>query len=203
MQNESCEHPADRPEKSWSKIEGENVYKIKSWPSSRKAIATVVALVVVAGLVAGGLAWSSHQTKKKCAQQVELLTAQVSQFDAVIADAKTTLELAVKLAPHADGYADSDEGKAQIDKLNKAVDKAEKSKVDSSKPGCATRNELKEITGLTGERGKAIDELNSNAEQFNESLGKWRLNKASEQAKLVWIKLKSILSRLAKMPTSS
>ncbi len=145
----------------------------------------------------------SMVSAKKCAQQVELLTAQVSQFDAAIADAKTTLELAVKPAPHADGYADSDEGKAQIDQLNKAVDKAEKSKADSSKPGCATRNELKAITGLTGERGKAIDELNSNAEQFNESLGKWRLNKASEQAKAGMDKAKTDMSRLAKMPTRS
>ena len=172
--------------------------KIKEWSTHKKVIAAVVALVIVAGLVAGGLAWSSHQTKKKCAQQSELFTTQASEFDKAIGDAKAALELATKPAPHADGYADSDEGKAQIEQLNKAVDKAEKSKADSSKPGCATRSELKAITGLTSERGKTIDELNSSAEQFNESLGKWRLNKASEQAKAGMDKAKTDIEQARK-----
>ncbi|WP_288815479.1 hypothetical protein [uncultured Varibaculum sp.] len=107
----------------------------------------------MAGLVVGGLAWSSHQTKKGCAKQTELFTAQASQFDTAIADGKAALELATKPAPHADGYADSDEGKAQIEQLNKAVDKAENAKAENAKPGCATRSELKTITELTGERG--------------------------------------------------
>ncbi|MDK7734550.1 hypothetical protein QP568_09670 [Propionimicrobium lymphophilum] len=157
--------------------------KIKEWPTRKKVIAAVVALVVVAGLVAGGLAWSGHQTKKKCASQVELLATQDSQLDKAIADAKAALKLADEPAPHADGYAESDEGKAQIEQVNKAVDKAEKSKADSSKPGCVTRSELKKITELTGERGKTLDGLNKSVEGFKTSLDKWRLGKASEQAK--------------------
>lgn len=172
--------------------------KIKEWSTRKKVIAAVVAVLLVVGVAGGTLVWSSHQTKKKCAQQTELFTAQASQFDTAIADAKAALELADKPAPHADGYADSDEGKAQIEQLNKAVDKAEKSKADSSKPGCATRSELKTITGLTGERGKTIDELDSSAAQFNESLGKWRLGKASEQAKAGMDKAKSGLEQARK-----
>lgn len=49
-----------------------------------------------------------------------------------------------------------------------------------------------------GKRGKAIDELNSNAEQFNESLGKWRLNKASEQAKAGMDKAKADIEQARK-----
>ena len=172
--------------------------KIKDWPTRKKIIAAVVALVVVVGLVAGGLAWSGHQTKKKCAQQSELFTLQNDQFDKAIADAKAALELAAKPAPHADGYAKSDEGKAQIEQVNKATDRAEQAKADSSKPGCATRGELKAITGLTGERGKTIDELNSSVEQFNGSLGKWRLSKASEQAKAGMDKAKTDIEQARK-----
>ena len=172
--------------------------KIKEWPARKKIIAAVIAVLLVAGVAGGTLAWSSHQTKKNCAKQTELFGLQNDKLDKAIADAKAALELATKPAPHADGYAESDEGKAQIEQLNKAVDKAEKSKADSSKPGCATRSELKAITGLTGDRGKTIDGLNSSVEQFNESLGKWRLGKASEQAKAGMDKAKSGLEQARK-----
>lgn len=172
--------------------------KIKEWPARKKIIAAVIAVLLVAGVAGGTLAWSSHQTKKNCAKQTELFGLQNDKLDKAIADAKAALELATKPAPHADGYAESDEGKAQIEQVNKAVDKAEKSKADSSKPSCATRSELKSITGLTGDRGKTIDELNSSSEQFNESLGKWRLDKASEQAKADMDKAKADIDQARK-----
>ncbi|EPD32944.1 hypothetical protein HMPREF9306_01252 [Propionimicrobium lymphophilum ACS-093-V-SCH5] len=172
--------------------------KIKEWPARKKIIAAVIAVLLVAGVAGGTLAWSSHQTKKNCAKQTELFGLQNDKLDKAIADAKAALELATKPAPYADGYALSDEGKAQIEQLNKAVDKAEKSKADSSKPGCATRSELKAITGLTGDRGKTIDGLNSSVEQFSESLGKWRLGKASEQAKAGMDKAKTDIEQARK-----
>ena len=172
--------------------------KIKEWPARKKVIAVVMAVLLVVGVAGGTLAWSSHQVKKKCASQVELFTAQAGQFDAVITQAKDALELAIKPADYADGYASSDEGKAQVARLKQAIDKTEQAKADDAKPDCVTRGDLKTATARTDSRTKTISELNNSVEDFNTSLDKWRLSKASEQAKAGLDKAKTALDQARK-----
>ncbi|WP_455952089.1 hypothetical protein [Arcanobacterium haemolyticum] len=183
--------------------------KITTWTRRTKLIAASAALALVLAGTGGGFAYHQYTIERDCTAQTELFTTQKSGLDKAVKeahDALSSVDASLKVGEgkrlnHTDGFPLSSEGQKAISDLSKALDKAEHHQKDAAPEQCSDGTALQSFEGLTGARQADLDALKSQTAAFTAERDKYRLDKATEEAKTSMDTAKTDLAAAQKAAT--
>ena len=181
-----------------------------TWSKKTKIIAAGAALaLVLAGVGGGGFAYNQYAVARDCTVQSELFADQKADLDKAVKDARAALDTVMtheksgeedKRLAHTDDFELSADGQKAINALGKTIN-AVTAHDDDTAPQCQSRDDLTALTALTDARAADLEALKAQTKTFTETVDKYRLDKATEEAKTSMDKAKSDLAAAQKGAT--
>lgn len=180
-----------------------------TWSKKTKIIAAGAALALVLAGVGGGFAYNQYAIARDCTVQSELFADQKADLDKAVKDARAALDTVMaheksgeedKRLAHTDDFELSADGQKAINALGKTIN-AVTAHDDDTAPQCQSRDDLTALTALTDARAADLEALKAQTKTFTETVDKYRLDKATEEAKTSMDKAKSDLAAAQKGAT--
>ena len=180
-----------------------------TWSKKTKIIAAGAALALVLAGVGGGFAYNQYAIARDCTVQSELFADQKADLDKAVKDARAALDTVMapeksgeedKRLAHTDDFELSADGQKAINALGKTIN-AVTAHDDDTAPQCQSRDDLTALTALTDARAADLEALKAQTKTFTETVDKYRLDKAAEEAKTSMDKAKSDLAAAQKGAT--
>lgn len=180
-----------------------------TWSKKTKIIAAGAALALVLAGVGGGFAYNQYAIARDCTVQSELFADQKADLDRAVKDARAALDTVMapeksgeedKRLAHTDDFELSADGQKAINALGKTIN-AVTAHDDDTAPQCQSRDDLTALTALTDARAADLEALKAQTKTFTETVDKYRLDKAAEEAKTSMDKAKSDLAAAQKGAT--
>lgn len=180
-----------------------------TWSKKTKIIAAGAALALVLAGVGGGFAYNQYAVARDCTVQSELFADQKADLDKAVKDARAALDTVMtheksgeedKRLAHTDDFELSADGQKAINALGKTIN-AVTAHDDDTAPQCQSRDDLTALTALTDARAADLEALKAQTKTFTETVDKYRLDKATEEAKTSMDKAKSDLAAAQKGAT--
>ncbi|MDC4232189.1 hypothetical protein M3T53_00455 [Actinomyces sp. B33] len=162
----------------------------KHWTTRTKIIASIAVLALILTGVGSGFAYRAYTVERDCKAQGKVFTDQKDNLSKAVGeahDALDSVDASVKVGEgkrleHTDDFPLSPEGQKAITDLNNALGKAEEHSKDTAPEQCSDGKTLTALTTLTGARQADLDALKTQTATFTETVEKYRLDKATEEA---------------------